>query len=69
MLVDTNKFPYRVRILWKVGRVMRWNDICVHAITKYGLPGSKYITQPTADYLDFYFKDDKDAMWFRLTCE
>lgn len=67
MPVDIKDFPYLVRIQWTTRRP--WNDICIHAIEKYGLPGGKYTTLPTTDYMDFYFKDDKDAMWFRLTCE
>lgn len=66
MLVDIKKFPYIVRIHWST---RPWNDICAVAIEQYGLPGGKYTTHPTTDYMDFYFKDDKDAMWFRLACE
>lgn len=63
MLVDTKKFPYRVRIHWTT---KPWNEICVTAIETYGLPGSKYVTDATSDYMDFYFTDDKDAIWFSL---
>ena len=66
MLVDTKVFPYLVRIHWSKRSC---NEICVFAVENYGLPGGKYTTQPTSDYMDFYFKNDIDALWFRLKCE
>lgn len=66
MPADTKKFPYLVRIHWTT---RPWNEICVYALEKYGLPGGKYTTKAETDYMDFYFKDDKDALWFRLKCE
>lgn len=64
MLVDTKKYPYVVRIDWQV--YINWNKICIEAIEHYGLPGSKYMVNSTADYMDFCFKCEKDAIWFKL---
>jgi hypothetical protein len=56
----------RVRIPWKKGDIIDWNETCAWAIEKFGLPGDKFTTDPTVDYMDFYFKDKKDAVHFEL---
>jgi hypothetical protein len=33
---------------------------------KFGLPGDKYVTHATEEYMDFYFKDERDAIIFEL---
>jgi hypothetical protein len=43
-----------------------WNETCAWAVEKFGLPGDKYETQVTEDYMDFYFKDERDAIHFQL---
>lgn len=65
--MDTKNYPYKVRIDWTM--YVKWNELCADAVEKYGLPGSKYMVQPTQDYMDFYFKDEQDAIWFRLSSE
>lgn len=57
----------RVRIPWKKGDIIDWNETCAWAIEKFGLPGDKFTTDPTVDYMDFYFKDEGDAILFELT--
>jgi len=43
-----------------------WNETCAWAVTQFGLPGIKYTTHPNEYYMDFYFKDEKDAIHFEL---
>ena len=58
----------RVRIPWETGyNSYRWNEICIIAIEKFGLPGDRYHTHATEEYMDFYFKDERDAIMFELT--
>ena len=57
----------RVRIPWKKGDIIDWNETCVWVIKKFGLPGDKYETHSTEDYMDFYFTDERDAIIFELT--
>jgi len=45
-----------------------WNEICATAIEMFGLPGEKYTCRFTPTALEFWFRDDKDAMMFELTC-
>jgi len=58
----------RVRIPWRTDyKYSTWNEICAGAIKQFGLPGNKYTTHATEDYMDFYFKDERDAILFELT--
>jgi hypothetical protein len=67
---DANNFPYTIRIPWKSGdTVSNWNDICAWAVETFGLPGDKFITHPTEDYMDFMFRNSEDAVHFSLACE
>lgn len=70
MLVDINKFPYEIKIPFRYGdTINKWDKICADCVETYGLPGDKYITSPTADYMCFYFKHQEDALWFSLASE
>ena len=58
----------RVRILWQTNhKHATWNEICAGAVEHFGLPGDKFETHATEDYMDFYFKDERDAILFELT--
>lgn len=70
MQVDIDSYPYKVEIPWRKGDTINaWDEVCINIIEKYGLPGYKYKTQVTVDFLTFYFKDECDALWFRLSNE
>lgn len=70
MLVDTKKFPYAVNIPWRNrDEIQRWDKVCIECVINYGLPGDKYITSVCAESMTFFFKDHRDAMWFRLSAE
>jgi hypothetical protein len=56
----------RVRIPWKKGDIIDWNETCAWAIEQFGLPGDKFTTVPTVDYMDFIFVEDCDAIHFSL---
>jgi hypothetical protein len=59
----------RVRISWQTNyKYAMWNETCAYAIEKFGLPGDKYETHVTEDYMDFYFTDERDAILFELAC-
>ena len=58
----------RVRIPWQVNHdISTWNETCVWAVEHFGLPGDRYVTHATEDYMDFYFVDERDAILFELT--
>ena len=57
----------KVRIPWKIGdTISDWDLTCIWAIEHYGLPGYKFHTHMTEDYMDFIFKDERDAIYFSL---
>jgi hypothetical protein len=57
----------RVRIPWQTNHdIPTWNQKCAWAVETFGLPGDKFDTHATEDYMDFYFKDEKDAIHFEL---
>jgi hypothetical protein len=59
----------RVRIPWQTNHdIPTWNQKCAWAVETFGLPGDKFDTHATEDYMDFYFKDERDAILFELTC-
>jgi hypothetical protein len=59
----------RVRISWQPFHdIPTWNETCAWAVEQFGLPGDRYLTHATEEYMDFYFKDEKDAILFELTC-
>ena len=57
----------RVRISWQENHnIPTWNETCIWAIEQFGLPGDRYVTHATEDYMDFYFVDERDAILFQL---
>jgi len=57
----------RVRISWETNhKHSKWNETCAWAVEQFGLPGDKFETHATEDYMDFYFKDERDAILFEL---
>lgn len=64
------EFKYKIRIPWQIGdTINNWDETCAWAVETFGLPGDKFITQPTLEYMDFFFKDSTDAIHFSLVWE
>lgn len=67
---------YRVRIpfshidsyLDHAQHINNWNEACAKAIEMFGLPGDKYTCRMTRAAIEFWFRDEKDAMMFELCC-
>ena len=58
----------RVRISWETNnKYAKWNETCAWAVEKFGLPGDRFTTHATEEYMDFYFKDERDAIVFELS--
>jgi hypothetical protein len=43
-----------------------WNMRMARVVELFGLPGDRYITEITEDYMTFWFRDANDALLFRL---
>jgi len=56
-----------VRVDWQAGDdVPVWDEKCIRIIESFGLPGVKYKTQLTEDYMIFHFNDPEDALVAKL---
>jgi hypothetical protein len=54
-------YPYRVTLPWQSQSGPWWNEACADVIEVFGLPGDRYFSRPDINYMDFYFKSEKDA--------
>ena len=72
MIEKTTNNEFLVHIPWNSDREdlsqeeETWNDACVWALEKFGLPGHRFSTKVTQEYMNFYFQDEKDAIVFAL---
>jgi hypothetical protein len=56
-----------VRLTWELkDNHENWNDACAWAIEQFGLPGEKFVTELTADWMEFKFFQPHDAMIMAL---
>jgi len=60
--------PSTVRIPWErnYDNEYRWNQVCARAIEMFGLPGDRFETHANIHYMDFIFKNNKDALMFAI---
>ena len=58
----------KVKIDWHDGSgdIPIWNDICAWAVEQFGLPGDRFQWVPEKTHMEFYFKDEQDAIHFML---
>lgn len=54
-------FVHQIRLPWTGQASYWWNEACADVMEVFGLPGDRFTSHPTADYMDFYFKSEKDA--------
>jgi len=62
------KFAYPVRVNWGQGAdtMLYWNELCASSIEMFGLPGDRFITDISAKAMTWTFRDDRDALLFKL---
>lgn len=59
--------PTKVKLDWELGDSNgQWDQACIYAVENFGLPGGKYKTELTEDWMIFEFTDSRDAMLFAL---
>lgn len=54
-------FLHRIRVPWEGQPNYMWNEACADIHEVFGLPGNRFMTNPQLEYMDFYFKSEKDA--------
>ncbi len=59
---------YKVKITWKLGQDSSewWNQVCAWTIEEFGLPGNKYKTVLTENYMIFEFDEQENAALMAL---
>lgn len=72
--IDKEKFIYRVNIEFRKKYsdikydISNWNEACAIAMELCGLPGDKFMCRVTPEVMEFWFAEEKDAVFFELTC-
>jgi hypothetical protein len=53
---------YELKVEWKLGQDTNkwWNQTCADIMEVFGLPGGKYTSHPSADFMLFRFNSKKD---------
>lgn len=60
-------FVHSVKINWKNNdTISNWNDALADILEVFGLPGNKFMTHPTFEYMDVCFKSKRDAELCRI---
>lgn len=59
---------YKVRVDWKLGQDSTewWDKTCIWVLEEFGLPGGRYKTELTEDYMIFDFNNKEDAVIMML---
>jgi hypothetical protein len=57
-----------VHVPWnpKLNTTLLWNQVTASILEHFGLPGDKYTTEITEDYMNFLFKDDREGLMCQL---
>ena len=59
-------YSCRVTLGDDLDNILRWDEVCYKAVELFGLPGGRYITDIGGECMDWIFKDEKDALLFKL---
>lgn len=54
---------YPIKIYWKNGdNISAWDEKCIDLLEKFGLPGDRYVTSFSENYLEINFYKHEDAV-------
>lgn len=61
-------YNHRVKISWSLNQDTEewWNEVCAWALEEFGLPGDKFVSTPSPEFMYFDFKDKEDAVIMAL---
>ena len=62
------EYTHPVTILWGPGaeNETQWNDISIWCIETFGLPGDRYITDISTEFMTWFFRAEQDAVFMKL---
>jgi len=57
-----------VHVPWspKAGSIPIWDEITISIVERFGLPGDRYTTELTDNYMNFIFDDDHQGLMCQL---
>ena len=57
-----------VHVPWnpKLNTTLLWTQVTASILERFGLPGDKYTTEITEDYMNFLFKDEREGLMCQL---
>lgn len=55
-----------VKVPWRGQSNYWWNEACASVLEVFGLPGERYTSHPTMDFMAFHFASKKDADMCRI---
>jgi hypothetical protein len=66
-LAESKKHP--LKISWSIGDGYGdpWNEICARVVEKFGLPGDRYTTEISSNWMIFYFREAEDLLMAKLS--
>ena len=66
--MQDSEFKYPVTIRWGRGAdtMDHWDQLSISSIELFGLPGDRYITDITAEHMTWFFRDEQEALIFKL---
>ena len=59
-------YPVTVALSMYRNDIPYWDKICIEAMELFGLPGGRYITNIGGNSMDWIFRDQQDALLFKL---
>lgn len=65
---DDHDFVVRIPFEIALGNTSKWNETCIKAVELFGLPGDNYSCRFTKSNIEFWFREEKDALMFELCC-
>jgi hypothetical protein len=67
-ILQDPEYQHHCKVLWtqKFDPMFYWDKLCAEAVELFGLPGDRYITALTRHSMTWSFRDDRDAVLFRL---
>jgi len=61
------EYTHSIRVvLYDNDDIPQWDEICMQAMELFGLPGGRYITDISANSMDWIFREADDALLFKL---
>ena len=62
------EFNHPVRVKWGRGAdtMEYWDQLSISSLELFGLPGDRFITDISAEEMTWFFKNEQDALIFKL---